>query len=246
MSDRIKGMTEKQDILNEIRRTAKENGGRPLGERRFLKQTDIHYSDWGKYWARFGDAQKEAGFLPNQLQVGYTDEFLIEKIVGLARKLGKFPTYRDMKVALTSDPKFPSPNVFWRRGTKEQLAAKVIEYCKGKSGYDDVVDLCNSVFPKSTQNKTIKEATLLIGEVYLFKSGRYFKIGKSKDTVRRGSELRIQLPETSKLIHSIKTDDPSGIEAYWHKRFEAKRMQGEWFDLNTADVKAFKRWRKIV
>ena len=48
------------------------------------------------------------------------------------------------------------------------------------------------------------------------------------------------------LIHSIKTNDPSGIEAYWHKRFEAKRMQGEWFNLSSADIKAFKRWRRIA
>ena len=85
----------------------------------------------------------------------------------------------------------------------------------------------------------------LVGEVYLFKSGRHYKIGKTKDTVRRGSEIRIQLPEKLSLIHSIKTDDPSGIESYWHNRFESKRMEGEWFDLNSADIRAFKRWRRI-
>lgn len=42
------------------------------------------------------------------------------------------------------------------------------------------------------------------------------------------SEIRFQLPEKIVLIHSIRTDDPSGIEVYWHKRFGAKRMQGEW------------------
>jgi hypothetical protein len=82
--------------------------------------------------------------------------------------------------------------------------------------------------------------------VYLFKSGRYYKIGKTNDTVRRGKEIRVQLPERTDLIHAIKTDDPSGVEAYWHKRFESKRKQGEWFDLRPSDIKAFKRWRKIV
>jgi hypothetical protein len=45
------------------------------------------------------------------------------------------------------------------------------------------------------------------------------------------------------LIHSIKLDDASGIEAYRHKQFEGKRMKGEWLDLKPADVKAFTRWR---
>jgi hypothetical protein len=43
-----------------------------------------------------------------------------------------------------------------------------------------------------------------VGEVYLFKHGRHYKIGKTYDTVRRGSEIRVQLPETMNLIHSIR------------------------------------------
>jgi hypothetical protein len=84
-----------------------------------------------------------------------------------------------------------------------------------------------------------------LGYVYLLKSGRYHKVGRSNAVGRRERELAIQLPEKAKLVHSIKTDDPVGIEAYWHNRFGDRRKNGEWFELTAKDVAAFKR-RKFM
>ena len=61
----------KQDILEAIRRTAKENGGVPLGRGRFEKETGIKPYDWGKFWSKLGDAQREAGFDPNTFNAAY-------------------------------------------------------------------------------------------------------------------------------------------------------------------------------
>jgi hypothetical protein len=240
-------MHTKQEILSEIKRIANENGGQAVGVARFETETGIKPYDWEKFWSRFGDAVKEAGFVPNQFQSAHADSFLFEKLVGLARKLGKLPTYREITVEGSHDSKFPSKKAFQRIGTKGHLAKKVLEYCQGNDGYEDIVALCSTVLDESHRKEASSngKANEVVGEVYLFKSGRYYKIGKTNDTVRRGSEIRIQLPERVSLLHSIKTDDPSGIEAYWHRRFESKRMNGEWFDLSSSDVKAFKRWRRI-
>ena len=58
---------------------------------------------------------------------------------------------------------------------------------------------------------------------------------------RRERELAIQLPQKGAMLHKISTDDPSGIEAYWHRRFESRRGNSEWFNLTAEDVAAFRR-----
>ncbi len=236
----------KQDIIEAIRRTAKENGGIPLGRGRFEKETGIKPYDWGKFWSKLGDAQREAGFDPNTLNAAYGEEFLFEKFIAFMRELGHYPTRGELLVKRNSDPDFPSPNTMASMGNKKETATKISEYTKQK-GYSDVVELCKEIIEnvEKENDNDDSDTNQIIGEVYLFKSGRYYKIGKTNDTVRRGAELRIQLPEKMDLIHSIKTDDPSGIEAYWHRRFESKRMNREWFDLSSADIKAFKRWKRI-
>ena len=68
----------KEHILSEIRRTAATNGGKPLGVERFLKETGVKPSDWqAKYWIRWGEALREAGFQPNQLQAARTRNDLL-------------------------------------------------------------------------------------------------------------------------------------------------------------------------
>lgn len=53
----------REQILSEIKRTAALNGGIPVGVRRFFAETGISQNVWsGKYWLRWSDALREAGF----------------------------------------------------------------------------------------------------------------------------------------------------------------------------------------
>jgi hypothetical protein len=238
-------MADKEYVLSEIRRTSKANGGLPLGSKRFSDETGIRETDWlGKYWARWGDALVEAGFSPNQFQGAYPDEFLLEKLAALTLELGHFPVVTEMKMKAHRDPEFPDPKTIRRLGGRNQLMGKLNHFSQSHPEYEAVGQFCAPVEEQQSKSQPLKHIRIS-GEVYLLKSGKYYKVGKTNAVGRREYELAIQLPEKVTLVHSIKTDDPSGIENYWHTRFEARRKNGEWFELTPDDIVAFK-WRRFM
>jgi len=241
-------MITKEHILSEIFRTANENNGKALGVQRFENETGIKQSDWyGKYWSRWGDALEEAGFTANKLNDAYDINHIREKYAFLVRELGHIPVIGEIRMKATNDKSFPSHTVFTRLGKKDQLIENVANYCKEKNEWNDVYKILSKHKPKDAKNTQPdqEEVNYKDGFVYLIKSGRYYKIGMTNDLHRRTREISIELPERSETIHSITTDDPSGIEAYWHKRFSSKRVNGEWFSLTPSDIKAFRR-RKFM
>jgi hypothetical protein len=183
---------------------------------------------------------------PNQLNAAYDDKGLLDKYAKLAQELGRLPVQGDLRLKTRTDKAFPSHNTFRRLGQKPEMVRRLAAYCRDRAEYEDVVRLCEGYVPPENA-APVEAATTEVefGFVYLMKSGRFYKIGRSNSVGRREYELGIQLPEPATTVHAIRTDDPVGIERYWHKRFEAKRKNGEWFELNAADVAAFKR-RKFM
>jgi hypothetical protein len=240
----------KTQIISEIRRTAKENDGVPLGSARFEQATGIRYTDWfGMHWARWGDALRDAGFEPNQLQGAYEKEELLRSYAELAKELGRLPSSGDLRLKRRASTEFPSWNTFSRLGRKSALIRQVREFCSTQPGHESVVSFCDDYLAARGQSdQNVSKDKVVIGYVYLMKHGsrREYKIGRTNNRLRREGEISIELPEEVEPIHVIETDDPAGVEAYWHRRFADKRIRNEWFALSAEDVRAFKRWRRIV
>ena len=91
----------------------------------------------------------------------------------------------------------------------------------------------------------LPQPTTPTGGVYLLKRGAHFKVGKATNFDQRIQQVRLQLPEKVVEIHRIYTDDPFGIESYWHRRFASKRLNGEWFALTEEDIEVFEARTRI-
>lgn len=238
---------DRDHILREVQRTAKVNGGKPLGRLAFLTETGIKESDWrGRFWARWNEVLKDAGFGPNKLVEARDDEVLLDCFAKLALELERLPVYSELRLKKRTDPSFPNDKTFARFGTKSQLLMRLYEHCTPKSEYATLLPLIEIELKASNLPNDEAPATESVeGFVYLVRMGKHYKIGKTFSVPRRHREIALELPEKLQPIHVIRTDDPAGIEAYWHKRFQAKCTNSEWFSLSAEDVRTFRK-RKFM
>ena len=228
-------------ILEEIRRLAARNGGQAPGQTFFASETGIAQHIWlGKFWARWGDALVEAGFEPNQWQGRLDSEQVLNGIIAACRHYGRVPTGDEIEMFRNSEPSIPSSAAIKRHfNGRSGLISALAGRAAQNGEYADIAAMLPKELPAVEQAASPSKHKE--GFVYLIQSGDNYKVGRSDDLERRVKEIRIALPDKATLVHSIRTDDPSGIEAYWHRRFAEKRANGEWFKLHVTDVSAFKK-----
>lgn len=227
-------------IISEIRRIAAANGGKPPGKGAFQSQTGIGESKWsGVYWSKWGDALKEAGFAANEWTKRRDTVQLTEQFAQITLTLGRVPTVRELKLLRRNgDATVPSPGIISEHFQGQEGVVEALrELSYRNPTYERLRDLLPA--PKTLDRQP--KVTWSDGWVYLVKSGEFFKIGRSDEIERRLKEIKVALPDKAILFHSIQTDDPAGIEAYWHRRFADRRANGEWFKLTSADIAAFTR-----
>lgn len=139
---------------------------------------------------------------------------------------------------------FPVSSTFQKLGDRATRIELLRDYCIASGSAEDVLEVIGSDSALGSRKSESARRTRELdsdGFVYLLKYRNNYKIGRTENLDRRSGELSIQLPSKPQRVHAIRTDDPLGIERYWHMRFADKRLNGEWFSLTRDDVQAFKR-----
>jgi hypothetical protein len=237
----------KEFVLSEIRRIS-ESLGRVPGKQIFEEESGLSSRSFlGRYWVNWTDAVAEAGLTPNQLVQAYPKEQLLQLLAELVRELHHIPTINELRFAWRNKAGFPHPDAFNRRlGPKQDWSIAIRRVADQNTEFADILPMIPESVAHVPLAPSKETRSVELGIVYLFKERRYYKIGRSNSLGRREYELGILLPEKLKLIHQIRTDDPVGIETYWHNRFKDKRKEGEWFDLDADDIAAFKRRKHFM
>jgi hypothetical protein len=232
----------KEAVISAYNDFVAAKGGNTVGEDIFRRETGISSYYWrGGYWRSWSAFQTDAGHMPNLPTQKISDETLLQRFAELTLELKQIPTEADLTLKRKNDLSFPGPMRFRRWGNRDALLGKAAEYCQSRKEFELVVKLLKRGTSGGMAHRL--DSFRIHGFVYLLRSGKRYKLGRTNAAGRRLRELAIQLPQKPDTVHVIETDDPEGIEQYWHRRFDDKRQGGEWFSLTAEDVRAFKKRR---
>ncbi len=234
-------MVTREHIIDEIKRVAAENGGKSPGRKLFENTTGIREGEWfGVFWPRWSDALAAAGLKPNKKSAKLSTQLVLEEFARIVKHLGKIPTNPEIRMYAREHELQIGHEAFSKHfGSKGGLLKAFAEWVRSRPEMSDLAVLLPEVSPDKMSDD--KPPFISEGLVYLLKSGEHYKVGRSDQLEKRVKQISVSLPEEVSLVHSIRTDDPPGIEAYWHRRFAEQRANGEWFKLSISDVRAFKR-----
>jgi hypothetical protein len=244
----------REEILSEIRRFVTSHDGDIPGERTFVNTTRIKQSAWkGKYWVLWSEAVREAGYDPNPMNQKIPNEVMLEKLAAFISELGYFPVRDKINMHARNTPYFPVWQTIMKRyGGMPQTAAALLEFSR-KTGNVALGELCKKRLERETQKRSSvviapakTGAKAGFGYLKYSPSLRLYKIGRANNPDKRGVGISLLLPEDLVPKHEIKTDLPYLLEKYWENRFKAKKKQGEWYDLSSEDIEAFKRRREFM
>ena len=227
-------------IIAEIKRLANDTGKAP-GVANFEQLTGIPRKEWmGKIWARWGDAIREAGYEPNELNSKYDSTKVLEFVADCSLSIGRLASNNDLRLYGRQNVGSPSQTTVENHFPRRTL---LVEALRNWTNLPENLRYAavGKMLPEPVVAPMEINRHRSDGHVYLIKAGNYYKIGRSDELERRVKEIRIALPQAATLEHTITTDDPPGIEAYWHRRFADKRANGEWFELSKSEVLAFKK-----
>jgi hypothetical protein len=237
-------MTDREKIVEQLTRTTAANGGVPLSTRAFFKETGLGPRDLHRCgWPTHGALLQSQGLARGTMRQAYSDEDLFRPLAELTQTLGHFPTQNEREVERHREPAFPSTEAYFRRARGTSLKAEFVAWCRRCDEYPDLVAKLSG-----SDATAIRQARPAVrGYVYMIRSGKRHKIGRETTAGARQAAAGTWLEDPA-VVHRIATDDPEGVERYWHERFrkQNKLVKGEIYDLNAVDVAAFRAWKKLV
>lgn len=234
----------KDAIIKRLQELATERGGH-VSFNLFVSETGIK-DKWlrrQEWWTGWNSLLSEIGLKTREFSVPRTpDSRIAEAVAEIIERDESWPTEDALVRERKRNPSFPSLGVISPLRKSGILAKLIVALGETSGQFSKASLIAKKHLPSEIDTIDVGSNERVKGYVYMLRSGRSYKIGKSTDPSRRYREVKLELPDETHQVHTIQTDDPTGIETYWHQRFATKRIRNtEFFTLDANDVQAFKR-----
>jgi Meiotically up-regulated gene 113 len=201
----------------------------------------FRFSDGGVWGTAsdFVDISSPVVIVPTDQIVGLTDTEIGQKVQCLINEARRCAAkcQADWVTAYGTDVRNCSHHL------DDLVAVKplLMEFAEGSDDIQAALQFMAEVesYVQRRELRKIKVRERKAGLVYLISGGGYYKIGLTTDLVARHRQIGAKLPFQTEVTHTIKTSNVEGLEQYWHERFAAKRVEGEWFVLSLEDIAEF-------
>ena len=164
-------------------------------------------------------------FLPCAFSSENRRESILPAFASLVERLKKWPTQNDLLLERGRDSSFPSLKVVQRLTKTPSFTSKLLAYCSDDEKLSTAARIATERIEAQEAEPSLLGRASINDYVYILRSGRRYKIGHTTSPSHRHREVRLDLPDPIILVHAIPTDDPIGIESYWHLRFSSKRVR---------------------
>ena len=207
----------KDAVMQRVRALATERGGH-VSFNVFVVETGIN-GQWLRgqvWWTGWNSLLTEIGIKTREFSVPRTPVArIVEAVAGLIEREERWPTQDDLRRERVRDCSFPSLKVIKPILKSGALAKLIVELAATSGQFTAASLIARKYQPADESFVDVGLGEKVKGYVYLLRSGRSYKIGKSNDPSRRYREVRLELPDETHQVQTIPTDDPTGIESYW-------------------------------
>lgn len=179
-----------------------------------------------------------------QEQMGHTLVFCIVKSVMGGGQV--VVDWRKFDVSLrpsSSGRRFWNDRVFFKFAktvVERYMLKDLFAECFSEYGQAEFGRVIGANKAERSDMNTAYQAQPVKGFVYVIESEYGYKIGKTVNIKSRTQLFSVKLPFPIKLIHYSEFEDYTKAEREFHQHFTAKRLEGEWFDLNGQDIEHIK------
>jgi hypothetical protein len=188
----------REEIVELIKKMAASKGGN-VGMNAFIRESGVKDHELGLH-GTWNELKREAGLETRNFLEPRTElASLLPPFARIVAQGGVWPTQDRLRRERTRDASFPSLKLYRAALRHPDFYNQLLAYCRGQDELADVIPIVLARQTSAEHNAVSSSDASVAGYVYMMRSARAYKIGRTNSPSRRHREVRLELPTATIL-----------------------------------------------